>query len=889
MQHFIKFCFCWSVLLLHSSLTAQDCGTHPTAAQIEYLTQTREARQAFDITQQVDDRFGASIHWVPMQFHECLNSSTTFPALSEMEISAWLGEVNELFLPYRIQFYECGSHNVFINTTLYSFDITEEPQLSAWEIPNVINVYIFGSVTSAGQSLGGYSYLPPSADRIVLSRAYGNLFDNKVFIHELGHYLGLYHTHGKTNNGTTDELVNGSNCLTAGDDVCDTPADPNLRYSASNCVYTGTARDLNNHAYVPQVPNHMSYAPTNCRNQFTVGQMNRMAYTTIHDRGYLQGCAHPSGCENPITQLPVVFDFETGLDGWINKTYENFGPFVDFVHATGPVEPNTTGPEQAQSGNGYVYFDGAASGVNGANAALISPCIDLRGQAAPKMSLYYHAFGPGIGDFGAQVSLDGGHTYIGLAPDYTIFLVSGDQGNAWQSITCDLSPFKNAAALQVRLLVSSQELGDIAVDSIAFYNDPQSNCNLSLTSNIQDVSCHGAANGSIALTPSGTYVAPVTYAWSNGAATGSISNLSPGLYTVTATATSGCSVIAELPILSPNYLYGSTTQTNVSVYGQNTGGAAVQPVGGQLPYTYLWSNGATTAAITGIGAGVYTVTITDQNACTITRSVTITQPAIVCSATYNWLPWVSSVDQNLGVFMQESADNFNWTRQSGATPTSQTGPNAAYNGTHYWFTKASGGNAPNKTASMKTSQCLELTVLNNPVFEFYYHMYGNQMGSLSVEVSVNNELTWTTVWSKSGNQGNAWYKASIDLLPYRTPHTKIRIKGVTGTGSRSDMAIDAMYIGEPGNNLFLPELEAVPIAGMTVYPNPSTGWFELRMDDGIVCEKADIYNAAGQLIWSESTSSSLLSFDLTGQSPGCYYLRVQSGDTVEVVKVMLTR
>ncbi len=179
--------------------------------------------------------------------------------------------------------------------------------------------------------------------------------------------------------------------------------------------------------------------------------------------------------------------------------------------------------------------------------------------------------------------------------------------------------------------------------------------------------------------------------------------------------------------------------------------------------------------------------------------------------------------------------------------------------------------------------------MSNPVFEFYYHMYGNQTGSLAVEISLNNELNWTTVWTLSGNQGNQWTKAIIDLLPYKTDHTKIRIKGTTGTGSRGDMAIDALYIGEASNNQNLPGQEAQQVPGMTVYPNPSAGLFELRMDEGLVCEKAEIYNAAGQLIWAELTRSSLLNFDLSGQVSGCYYLRVQSGGTVQVLKLMLVR
>jgi hypothetical protein len=393
------------------------------------------------------------------------------------------------------------------------------------------------------------------------------------------------------------------------------------------------------------------------------------------------------------------------------------------------------------------------------------------------------------------------------------------------------------------------------------------------------------------LSASGNFTPPVTYAWSNGASTADLTQLQAGLYTVTATSANGCSGIATLPVLSPNYLYANSTQSNVGVYGQSNGSATLQVVGGALPYAYLWSNGATIATVTGLAAGTYTATVTDANNCTTVKSVEITQPTVSCASYHTLFPWSSSIDQNLGIFIQESGnDNFNWTRQSGGTPTSQTGPDAAYHGSHYWYTRASGGNAPNKSALLKTGKCLTLAAMNTPVFEFYYHMYGNQMGSLSVEISVDNEQNWVSVWSVSGNQGNQWRKAIIDLLPYKTDHTKIRVKGITGAGNRSDMAIDALYIGESGGNQYLPVgEEGLAAPEMTVYPNPSTGLFELQMSEGRMCEKIEIFNAAGQLVLADNTSSAWLQFDLSSYISGCYYLRVQSGDLVRVFKLTLMK
>jgi hypothetical protein len=121
--------------------------------------------------------------------------------------------------------------------------------------------------------------------------------------HEIGHWLDLFHTHGSGD--FTDELVNGSNCSTAGDFVCDTPADPNLSGVVnSSCVYTGTSVDANNQAFRPDTRNILSYSINTCRNRFTDDQIYRMQSAFLgmqEDRGYtLTTCAYAQATINSL-------------------------------------------------------------------------------------------------------------------------------------------------------------------------------------------------------------------------------------------------------------------------------------------------------------------------------------------------------------------------------------------------------------------------------------------------------------------------------------------------------------------------------------------------------------------------------------------------------------
>jgi hypothetical protein len=163
-----------------------------------------------------------------------------------------------------------------------------------------------------------------------------------------------------------------------------------------------------------------------------------------------------------------------------------------------------------------------------------------------------------------------------------------------------------------------------------------------------------------------------------------------------------------------------------------------------------------------------------------------------------------------GPWMQVTGDGGDWTWDSGGTPSSGTGPSVDHTlGTaagHYFFTESSGFN--NKVFILE-SPCFDLTGIASPALSFYYHMLGATMGTLSVEITDNNCITWTEVFSVSGNQGDEWFGALVDLSAY-TGIVKIRFVGLTGSSFTSDMAIDDICVLDAGN-----------ITGACCYPDGS--------------------------------------------------------------------
>ena len=138
--------------------------------------------------------------------------------------------------------------------------------------------------------------------------------------------------------------------------------------------------------------------------------------------------------------------------------------------------------------------------------------------------------------------------------------------------------------------------------------------------------CYGLSNGMAGVSPAGGTPGYVI-AWSTTSNADTIVNLATGPYSVTITDANNCSAISSFNLSQPDALNGSLTSANDSCYGSPNGSAALAVTGGVLPYTYMWSNGATTEVIGNLTVGSYTVMLSDANGCNLADTVNITQPA----------------------------------------------------------------------------------------------------------------------------------------------------------------------------------------------------------------------------------------------------------------------
>lgn len=149
-----------------------------------------------------------------------------------------------------------------------------------------------------------------------------------------------------------------------------------------------------------------------------------------------------------------------------------------------------------------------------------------------------------------------------------------------------------------------------------------------IAEDIVNVSCFGGNNGSFSVSGSGG-VSPYQYSLSGGPfeVQSSFTGLSAGAYTVTILDSHNCTFNLPVSITQPAMALGGTLNvTDVACYGELTGMIDLSVSGGTPPYSFLWSNNETTEDLTDIGAGDYSVTITDNNGCTVLLLATVNQP-----------------------------------------------------------------------------------------------------------------------------------------------------------------------------------------------------------------------------------------------------------------------
>lgn len=253
-----------------------NCGVTHEYTQNE-ISKLLESRKGAITNKVLADPSPSNIQYLPLSVHFVRNNNGSYSKNASIDpFFQSVIETNRLLTGMGLQFYI--EEVIYLDNTAWLTTFrgsADHVALLANKNPSTVNIWIVDGWTGDGSS--GYGG-PSGVELSDISEA--------TTPHEFGHFLTLAHTF---DTGSGVELVDGSNCATAGDEVCDTPADPGASaITITNCANASGKTDPNGDLYAPPVKNIMSYYGGFCGFEFTPGQFTKMigGFNTWHT-GYV--------------------------------------------------------------------------------------------------------------------------------------------------------------------------------------------------------------------------------------------------------------------------------------------------------------------------------------------------------------------------------------------------------------------------------------------------------------------------------------------------------------------------------------------------------------------------------------------------------------------------
>ena len=275
------------------SQETQYCATQTTELDLQFISENMDLIRFYENEYYLlkETKSSTALSSIPIKVHIVTNDNGS-GGIDIDDVLSEIDEVNTYFQNSFVEFYVCDDVNYINSSSLYDFDQeTQQDLLFTNHQSDILNLYFVDQISFGSGTACGYTYLPVSSDQyrdaVVMQNSCTTSATGTTLTHEMGHHLNLIHTHGPVNGTLTNELVSGVNCSSAGDLLCDTPADPELgsnNVNNVNCLYSvaGTPpTDAQGFLFDPDTSNIMSYAPQACTNTLSDEQYARM-YAGYH-------------------------------------------------------------------------------------------------------------------------------------------------------------------------------------------------------------------------------------------------------------------------------------------------------------------------------------------------------------------------------------------------------------------------------------------------------------------------------------------------------------------------------------------------------------------------------------------------------------------------------
>jgi len=368
--------------------------------------------------------------------------------------------------------------------------------------------------------------------------------------------------------------------------------------------------------------------------------------------------------------------------------------------------------------------------------------------------------------------------------------------------------------------------------------------------------CFGDADAAVLVTPSnGT--APYTYLWSTGAATPGISDLPAGTYFVSITDINGCMAVAGAIITEPELLTLTANGANGLCGNTDNGSATALANGGTPPYSYLWSDGQTTATAINLAPGTYMATVSDAHDCTATASVNITAPQPLAASIVNNQP-ASCIDEADG---SASVQSF-----GGVMP--------------YTYLWSDGQTTATAIGLLPGNYSVVIADANNCTVEVPV-----AIGSATPAINANIVPDGATLSAIQGGAQYQWIDCNT-TLPVSGATTQTFQPEISGNYAVI-ITIGVCNVQSSCVNVTVTSLEEEPTAGeapIQVFPNPNSGVFSLILPEAATVL---LFNAAGSKLWQNQFLAGQLEINQQVLPSGVYLLHAIRKNRMETVRIVV--
>ena len=443
---------------------------------------------------------------------------------------------------------------------------------------------------------------------------------------------------------------------------------------------------------------------------------------------------------------------------------------------------------------------------------------------------------------------------------------------------------------------------------------------IQLSETLTNSSCAQPAGGSVVISATGGN-APYTYNWSTGNTSSSLTNLSSGSYTLTLTDAQNCSSTATYTVLQNPSFSNNAQIIPVNCSGEANGAIIPALQNGVAPYSFNWSNGSSDATLSGVQAGAYSVTITDNSGCSAQFNYTLTEPAAISVTLV--AQSVSCAGQNNGQ-IQLNVQGGNPGYQYAWSNGQNTNPLQNVSGGFYAVTVTDGNGCSASTAAT-LNEPTPLSIQENITA---VTCAGESTGSIGITGSGGSSpytFSWNTGSSSStlSNLTAGFYSITLtDAAGCTTSsgYTVTEPSPVTSNTSVTDATNGSGGViqftpvgGTPpyivtgnGTSISSPWLDLSPgnytlqvtdskgcaqtvnvtvgnitsiienlLESITVYPQPVHENLSIVFQDWHAGVNMRIYTAAGALVWEQSIEQETTQVSFTDWSKGMYLLQLQ--------------